>query len=213
MKNFYAQEFDDEEFCKLVAFLNSIERLTRENINSSFNDFIVKFKHVIDKHAPLRKLSRRQKKLPAKPWITKGILVSIKKKQKMYYSHFKNCNIRQQLLFKKYSNKLTKQKTLCRRLYYEGKIQSSLVDSKNTWNCIKSVINKSNLNKNSPKCVSVNDKITNTPIEITEAFNNFFASVRPNLASSFPKVSENNYLKFIKNKVSSSIYLSPPQDT
>ena len=193
--------------------ISTIEHLTREIANSSFNDFIAKFKHVIDKHAPFRKLSRRQKKLVAKPWITKGILVSMKKKQKMYYPHFKNGNIQQQLLFKKYSNKLTKLKTLSRRLYYEGKFQSSLGNSKNTWNCIKSVINKSNLNKNSPKCLLVNDKITNTPIEIADAFNNFFASVGLNLASSFPKVSENNYLKFMNNKASSSIYLSPPQDT
>ena len=85
-------------------------------------------------------------------------------------------------------------------------------DSKNTWNCIKSVINKSNLTKNFPKCILRNDEITNTPIEIAEAFNNFFASVGPNLAS-FPKVSENNSMKFMKNKVSSSIYLSPPQET
>ena len=82
MKNFNAQEFDDEVSYELAPFLNSIERLTYENINSSFNDFISKFKHVIDKHAPLRKLSRRQKTLAAKPWITKGILVSIKKRKR-----------------------------------------------------------------------------------------------------------------------------------
>ena len=56
MTNFNAQEFDDEVFYELAPY--SIERLTRENINSSFDDFIAKFKHVIDKHAPLRKLSR-----------------------------------------------------------------------------------------------------------------------------------------------------------
>ena len=78
---------------------------------------------------------------------------------------------------------------------------------------ICNTVNKSNLKRNSPKCLLVNDKTINTPIEIAEAFNNFFASVGPNLASSFPKVSEKNYRKFLKNKVSSSFYLSPPQDT
>ena len=82
MKNFNAVEFDDEVFYELAPFLNSIEHLTYENINSSFNNFIAKFKHVIDKHAPLRKLSRRKKKLAAKPWLTKSVLVSIKKKKK-----------------------------------------------------------------------------------------------------------------------------------
>ena len=35
---------------------------------------------MIDKHAPLKRLSRKQQKLVKKPWITKGILTSIRKK-------------------------------------------------------------------------------------------------------------------------------------
>ena len=61
MKNFNAVEFEDEVSCELASFLNSIEYFLYENINSSFNNFIAKFKHVIDKYAPLKKLSRRQK--------------------------------------------------------------------------------------------------------------------------------------------------------
>ena len=35
---------------------------------------------VLNKHAPLKQLSRREKKLSLKPWITKGIYTSIKTK-------------------------------------------------------------------------------------------------------------------------------------
>ena len=35
---------------------------------------------VIDKNAPLKKLTKEELKRSRKPWITKGILTSIKKK-------------------------------------------------------------------------------------------------------------------------------------
>ena len=35
---------------------------------------------VLNKHAPLKQLSQREKKLSLKPWITKGIYNSIKTK-------------------------------------------------------------------------------------------------------------------------------------
>ena len=40
--------------------------------------------------APPKKLSRKQKRLKNKPWITKGHLTSIKKKQAMHSTHYVN---------------------------------------------------------------------------------------------------------------------------
>ena len=36
---------------------------------------------VIDKNAPLKKLTKEELKWPIKPWITKGILTSVKKRK------------------------------------------------------------------------------------------------------------------------------------
>ena len=47
-----------------------------------FTNFISDLKATIDKHASLQKISRKKRKLLSKPWITKGILVSTKNKQK-----------------------------------------------------------------------------------------------------------------------------------
>ena len=55
-----------------------------------FNYFIKISKTAIDNYAPLKKLSRRQRKLKLKPKITSGLLISIKHKQKLYLSHFIN---------------------------------------------------------------------------------------------------------------------------
>ena len=45
---------------------------------------------ILDKHIPLKKLSRKQQKLKAKPWITSDILKSIKTKNQLYKKLVKN---------------------------------------------------------------------------------------------------------------------------
>ena len=55
----------------------------------------------------MRKLTRKQQKLINKPRISRGILKSIKTKQKMYLFHFVKDNSEQRQLYKKYANKLT----------------------------------------------------------------------------------------------------------
>ena len=58
----------------------------------------------------IKKISVKKQKLRAKLWITKGILISIKNKNKIYrkYCHAKNQTRRDELhnLFKKYRNSI-----------------------------------------------------------------------------------------------------------
>ena len=46
--------------------------------NASLNNFKDSVYKILDKHMPLKKASKRELKLEAKPWITPGILNSIK---------------------------------------------------------------------------------------------------------------------------------------
>ena len=73
-----------------------------------FNNFINIVKTAIDNYAALKKLSRRQRKLKLKPWITRGLLISIKHKQKSYLSHFINGNTEKRNFYKYYADKLNK---------------------------------------------------------------------------------------------------------
>ena len=53
-----------------------------------YDKFINIIKQAIDEHAPMEIASRKRQKLLERPWITRGLLVSIKRKQKMYKTHF-----------------------------------------------------------------------------------------------------------------------------
>ena len=45
-------------------------------------------KKIVDKHAPIKLASQSKQRQLNKPWLTNGILKSVKRKQKMYRTHF-----------------------------------------------------------------------------------------------------------------------------
>ena len=65
------------------AELSSVIWNAPDNLFSSFYN---KFNKIVNKHAPLKALSKRKVKQLCKPWITKGLRVSIRIKNKLYAS-------------------------------------------------------------------------------------------------------------------------------
>ena len=106
--NFNAENFCEDLHKSIINFFPQDNAINPNNLNMIFNNFINIVKTAIDNYAPLKKLSRRQRKLKLKPWITRGLLISIKHKQKLYLSHFINGNTEKKNFHKKYSNKLNK---------------------------------------------------------------------------------------------------------
>jgi len=53
------------------------------NFNQLFAKFLQTVEGTVEQHVPLKKLALKQRNLQAKPWITIGILVSIRHKQKI----------------------------------------------------------------------------------------------------------------------------------
>ena len=92
-----------------------LDCINANNFNFIFDDFIKRVRLIINFYAPLRQISRRQKRLRSKPWLTKGLLVSIKYKQKLYHSHFLSNDVDKKTYYKQYSNKLNKIKTKAKK--------------------------------------------------------------------------------------------------
>jgi len=78
---------------------------------------------VIDKHVPIVKACRKQKRILQNPWLTKGLLVSIKQKQKLHRTCKSHRNLLDISFYKQYSNKLTRVKKLLKKLYFENLIK------------------------------------------------------------------------------------------
>ena len=99
-------------------FKNCLDCINADNFNFIFGDFVKRVRSIIEFYAPLRQISRRQKRLRAKPWLTKFLLVSIKYKQKLYHSHVLSNDVGKKTYNKQYSNKLNKVKTKAKKTFY-----------------------------------------------------------------------------------------------
>jgi hypothetical protein len=58
-----------------------------DNPNKAFSTFFNKWNKTLNKHAPLKTISKRKLKQSIKPWITKGIRRSINIKNKLFHSN------------------------------------------------------------------------------------------------------------------------------
>ena len=76
-KNFYPDSFSIELNNSLTEIVCNSNPLQLKNFDSAFDNFVACISQMIDKHAALKRLSRKQQKLVKKLWITKSILTSI----------------------------------------------------------------------------------------------------------------------------------------
>ena len=154
---------------------------TNNNIDKSFSNFYNKLNEIINKHAPLRPISKRRLKLMNKPWITNGIRKSIKVKNQLFHSGYIN-------KYKLYRNKILTLTRVSKKLYYHTYFEQNANNLKNTWKGINILINR---NKKNIKQITALRKPNNVGIsynasEIPDIMNNHFATIGNNLSSKIP---------------------------
>ena len=180
-----ADSFCEDLQNKLHDYFVQQPSLCNSNYNSLFNKFASIVTETIDIHAPLTKLSCTKIKRRSKPWITKGILISIEKKRKMFKTHFLANDENKNSLFKKYANRLTKIKTSPKRNYYTSKIKEDQDNPRKVWNTIRSVLpQKSNHSHENSSAIKLDGHETTDP-QLSQIISiNFFAL----LAQTLPKI-------------------------
>ena len=115
------------------------------NVDLSSENFLKTFDSIIDKHLPLRKLTIQEKKLSQKPWITTGILNSIKNRNRKYrkYQRAKDVTRKHDLHneFKTYQNKLDKVLKSSKSIHYQKFFEANKTKLHKTREGIREVIN------------------------------------------------------------------------
>ena len=185
MKYFGKEVFQTD----LAHAYTTFESVTNTSNNGSpqvaFKDFIEIFHSVINKNAPMKNLSRKEKHLRQKPWTTSALKKSMKTKNKLNRIKLKNpSNATFARDYKMYRNKLTNVKEHAKRLYYNQLIQENMHNSQKIWKTINEILNK--VSKRNNLCINqILDKksvIHTDPTAISNTFNNYFAEVGPSMA-------------------------------
>ena len=81
-------------------------------------------------------------------WINKGILNSIKHKNKLFYLSKTNPTKENISIYKSYRNKLTTILRNAERNYYTNQLELNKCDLKKTWSIMKTIIGTKNLQNN-----------------------------------------------------------------
>ena len=177
MKNFDIKNF-------LVDLHKHVENINVSNPNTSVNSNATSlssvFELALNKYAPPRPMSRREKRVSQKPWISKGILKSIKTKNKLFKRHYGSNDPDKKLFCTQFLNKLTHIKSLAKRCYYENLIKENQGNSYRTWSIIGELIDYKSKKRKSkmPTTMDIEGHTCNTS---SEAFLNklceYFANV------------------------------------
>ena len=119
-------KFDKNEFI-LDFFDTNWEnclQIEKRDIDHSFKTFFTKINNLLNKHAPLQKLSRKEVKVLNKPLITKGIQISTFKRDKLH-KLFRNSKdpvkkLEYELQFKKYRNMIVALTRKSKKIYFSS---------------------------------------------------------------------------------------------
>ena len=99
--------FSEELFCQdLYKQLGDLHVTESRSPHDQFEEFVKLFTDIVNFHVglPRRRATRKEKKLKSKPWLTQGLLKSIKLKNKMYKQFLMHSSNYQFDKYKKYRN-------------------------------------------------------------------------------------------------------------
>ena len=83
------KKFNDVEFSRhLEIDLKELNLDQSNDVNTLYNNFHSTLSSTFNRLAPLRKITKKERKIFHKPWLTADLLRSIKHKSKIYRSHY-----------------------------------------------------------------------------------------------------------------------------
>ena len=210
-KSLYKRDFGEEN---LTNFHTSLSQVDWSNVvvgqdpNIQFNAFASEYNTHFEECFPHRKIKLNRSNKSMTPWISKGLLVSIKKKNGLYKKLIKNTTPARESQYKTYKNKLNHLIRIAKRFYYDNKFEQAKDNLKETWRLINEVINKDKKIHSLPSSFKSGGKIISDPLEIANGFCKYFTNVGPNLASKIPTVNV-SFQNFLGPHVKETIFLRP----
>ena len=128
----------------------------------------------------------------------------------MYKNNFLNGNDAQKLLFKTYSNKLTKVKRLSKEMYFHKEFDEKKNNCRKMWKTINSLLYKKSADANSPpNNININGKICGNQLAMAEHFNYLFRTIGKRLVGKMENSSSQSLTRYLTDRDSSSIFLEP----
>lgn len=198
---------DNSKLKNEIKNVNWYSFYNAENINTATNILVSNISNVINKCTNNIKLPHKKRKRT--PWITSGLLVSIKKRDALYKKLEQNTNnmiLKEQFIT--YRNNVKKLIEITKNNYYKTEIEKNKKNSKHLWNIVNDI---SNCKKKENIIKEIKTKTDNviSDLSIANEFIQFFTNVGKTLANKIKKPADPTP----RQSTSFSCYLLPTNRT
>ena len=176
----------------------------QKKVNHSFKKFLHIIETLLD--PPFSPLSKAHQKRKLKPWITKGLLTSINKKNQEKFCRTKNDENKHTLHdeFKKYCNTTLKLTKITKSKHY----QTFFLNIRKTLNKLRRALNQLSIFPKLFKYIKLDDQEVTNPFEIQYSFNKCFCTVAQKIEDRIIHT-DTKYHDFLDNPASQTFFLSP----
>jgi hypothetical protein len=214
--NFYRNwnKFDPFKFKQDFSNFNWNEVLSLENrdTEASFDSFFDSVSKLIDKHVPLIKSTRKQQKLSSKPWVTQGLLTSMKIRDNFFKDFHKttepDLKIYLQSRYKFYRNRIVSLLRLSKKIHFNNFFRSNSNNIKKVRDGVRDLISTKTKTAKSDISLQMEDSLTSDPCTVAESFNEFFTSIATKIRSKIPPTGH-HFSIWLKNRNPRSFFISP----
>lgn len=181
-KQLYQETIDQFKLSSILQMETWDAVMLQTNVDNALNEFMKIIENAIQMCKNVHKISHKRRKL--KPWITSGLVTSIRKRDKLHRQSKTN-PANQDLLryYRRYRNLLSILIENAKKEYFSEKFRQSN-DTKSTWKTIKEIIDEQSTKKQITQVlvsgetllIGKNDK------KMADAFNTFFHKIGSELA-------------------------------
>lgn len=185
-------------------------RLRQLNSNDSYNEFLDILTRTIDNVAPMKTIRLSVKRLIREPWVTKEIIKTSVRLDKLYKQCINMPNEHPVTLeFKSKRNQFNKQKREAKQQYYKLLFNKYRHDIRKSWELMRTIIKKKNDKSNISESFKLDNKTINDPKDIASAFCDYFTNIGPNLSKQIPPPIKTSNQYMHNNPPINSLFMIP----
>ena len=149
----------------------------------AFNKFFERIDDCGDMAFPEVQVRINRKTSPLNPWMTPGLLLSRKRKEKLAIKKLKSPSQTNIDNFRIYNSLYNKTKRAAIKLYYESKFKEFSQDIRATWDTVREALGTSKNKSKISNVFRIGNRLVKDNKAIAKGFNEFFSKVGEELAS------------------------------
>ena len=194
-----------DKFMNILSLESWSDVFDSSDPDNSYHSFISIYSKHYNNCFPLVKANNRS---PRKDWCTPGIVNSCRTKDKLYKKYIKRPSQENRENYIRFRNKLNCVIRIAKRKFYFDAFSTS--NQKGMWDSINSLINNKTPNS-SVTSLTFDNNCLSDPRDISNAFNDYFINIGPNLARDIPDGAQNP-INYMSQANASSFYMMPTDE-